>query len=310
MNNKNAFLIISGPTGVGKTDFVNLLAEKMPSEIVNIDVGQFYTPLTIGTAKPEWRNQKIPHHLFDIINEAKNFTVFDYRKLVEEKLLEIWKKNKLPILVGGSGFYIQSLLFPPQKQQKIENKNNIEKNLWQVLYKIDPERAIKIEKNDFYRIERALQIYKSTGKKPSEFLPKYQPLGNYIFIILNRERDDLYKRINERVIEMFSQGWIEEVKKLDDEWHLFLKEKKLIGYDDILKYLNSENCDENLLIETIRQKTRNYAKRQITFFKMLTKKIIKAESQKHQKSSEIDWFDLSKKTPQFYTEEIVKKFKK
>ncbi len=310
MNNKNAFLIITGPTGVGKTDFVDKLVQKLPCEIINIDVGQFYTPLTIGTAKPDWKNQKTPHHLFDIIDEPKNFTVFEYRRLIEIKLNEIYLKNKLPILVGGSGFYIQSLLFPPQKQQKLENINSYAKDCWEQLYKIDRERALKIDKNDFYRINRALQIYNSTGKKPSEFQPEYKPIGNYFLIILDRARNDLYKKINERVIQMINQGWIDEVKNLDNSWHAFLKEKKLIGYDDILRFINSENGDEDLLTDTIKQKTRNYAKRQITFFKMLTKKIMNAEkTEKTKKLINYSWFNLSENDSEIYIQELLKNIK-
>lgn len=309
MQNKKLFLIITGPTGVGKTDLVLELAKKISCEIINIDVGQFYTPLSIGTAKPNWQEEPVPHHLFDIINEPKNFTVHDYRKLVIEKMEKIWNKNKLPILVGGSGFYIQSLLFPPEAPNELNSaKNNIEENLWQKLYEIDPARAKNIDKNDPYRIQRALNIWKSTGLKPSQYVPIYEPPGNFLLIILTREREDLYNRINKRVVEMLNMGWLDEVKSLNSNWKAFLKEKKIIGYNDILLYLES-NGEEEELIKIIQQKVRNYAKRQITFFKMLTKKIANSElnvKKEDLKAKKIIWFDLTLSDLDLYINQLLK----
>jgi len=141
---KNHFVvIITGPTGVGKTDLSLELAGQIDGEIVNIDMGQFYTPLIIGTAKPEWKEEKIPHHFFDIIDEPRDFTVSQYKKLLLEKCQEIWNKNKTPILVGGSGFYIQSLFFPPvQDDQVIETNQSLISSddiNWQKLFEIDPK---------------------------------------------------------------------------------------------------------------------------------------------------------------------------
>ena len=106
-------LIIFGPTAVGKTDFALKVAERVPAEIVNMDVGQLYTPLSIGTAKPNWRSETVPHHLFDYVDKPRNITVVEYRKILLEVLEDIWQRGKLPIIVGGSGFYLKSIFFPP-----------------------------------------------------------------------------------------------------------------------------------------------------------------------------------------------------
>ena len=297
----NSIIIITGSTCVGKTDFAIELAEKVSGEIINIDVGQFYFPLTIGTAKPDWKNETIPHHFFDILDSPKDLTVFEYRQLLIPKLNEIFQKNKTPILVGGSGFYIQSLLFPPTVKNA-PNKFNINENQkidnnWEKLFSIDPKRAEQINKNDVYRIDRALQIWQTTGKLPSDYVPEYNPPSAYSLYILERERSELYQRINKRVYKMFNEGWIDEVRSLKPEWKEYLKKKKIIGYDDIIKFLDSSEesyeHDFEELIRVIAQKVRNYAKRQSTFFKSLEKKILKAEKDAHIKvAKEIKWINI------------------
>ncbi len=275
-------IIIFGPTGVGKTDLAESLAGTIPAEIVNADLGQFYTPLSIGTAKPDWRNSPIAQHLFDIINEPRMITVAEYRDMVMQKLEEIWNRNNIPIIVGGSGFYLQSLFFPPISatiDQSQKNYYGPEAERWNLLYSVDPERALRIHRNDVYRINRALDIFYATGKKPSEQIPRYQPPGSFCFVYVNRDRQDLYNRINQRADIMIKAGWIDEVARLQGtDWELFLKKKKLIGYDDILKYLegNKTKSDYVELLEHITKKTRNYAKRQITFGNQLFEHLEKA----------------------------------
>lgn len=272
-------LILYGPTGVGKTDCALSLAQRIPAEIINADVGQFYVPLTIGTAKPSWKTSTVPHHLFDILDEPRDITVTEYRNLVIPVLNEVWQRGNIPIIVGGSGFYIASLLFPPPSLPKeiVDSTFQDEKNLWEQLFAIDPDRAQQIHPHDTYRITRALDIWYSTGTKPSQYIPTYQPIAPFLLVWLTRDRHELYERINQRVIQMFNQGWLEEVMALrGTEWEKFLLKKKLIGYDDIIQYLRQTNPSQSMedLIATIAQKTRNYAKRQITFWTMLKKKLI------------------------------------
>lgn len=286
-------LIIYGPTAVGKTDIALELAQHIPAEIINMDVGQFYSPLSIGTAKPEWKNHPVPHHLFDIIDAPKNITVVQYNELLIIMLREVWSRGKLPILVGGSGFYLKSILFPPadSAEQKIQideiDDTGIE--IWDQLYAIDPTRAEQLHKNDIYRIKRALAIWQTTGKKPSEQKALYQPPCDYTLIMFTRDRQELYNRIDKRVIQMIDAGWIEEAKALrDTEWENFLKTKKIIGYEEILYFLENSQSQTDLshLITTLQQRTRNYAKRQLTFWTSLEKNLSDSLS-KQEKKSEI-----------------------
>ena len=271
-------IVIYGATAVGKTECAEKLAKEIKGEIINADVGQFYTPLTIGTAKPEWKTSPIPHHLFDILNEPENFTVMDYRVRVIERVKEIFARGNTPIIIGGSGFYLKSLFFPPQASApSLAEKNGYapEAQRWQQLFEVDPERAHQIDKNDLYRINRALDIFFHTGKKASEYKQVSHPIAPFVFLNITRDRSDLYNRINKHTASMLKHGWIEEVQPLlGTKWQQFLLQKKLIGYDDIIDYLKQPGSMMlQQLTDIIAQKTRNYAKRQICFGKLLVKEI-------------------------------------
>ncbi len=278
--NKHPFaLIYTGPTAVGKTSVVDAVAAAIPSEIINADVGQLYRPLTIGTAKPDLDAVTVPHHLFNVLDEPIDFTVSQYRQRVTELVGQIWERKRIPIIVGGSGFYIKSLFFPPightvsvsQEYQHIPREQR-----WQHLRGIDPDRADAIDQRDYYRIERALDIWYGTGVKPSEVKPVFDPPCAFFLTGIMRDRDELYNRIDQRVGQMFADGWIEEVNPLvGTEWEEFLQRKKLIGYADIFQYLAEQQSQRNQeqLITTIQQKTRNYAKRQMTFWRGLQRQI-------------------------------------
>lgn len=230
MNGQLPTVIICGATGVGKTDFSLALAQKVDAEIINADMGQFYAPLTIGTAKPDWRALPSVHHAFDIIDEPKDFTSASYRKLVSSMIHEVHSRGRIPLIVGGSTLYISSLFFPPtSKAASTVLKTTLpDDQLWNYLYRIDPDRAKHIHPRDIYRIKRALTIWETTHKKPSAFRVQFDPVAQpFILIILLRDRDDLYTRINHRVRSMIDQGWIEEVKALiSGPWVPFLLKKK------------------------------------------------------------------------------------
>lgn len=276
---KKSMLIIFGPTGAGKTDCADTIACHIPAEIINMDVGQFYAPLSIGTAKPQWQKSTVPHHFFDIINEPVDYTVVTYRKALQAKLHEIWGRNALPIIVGGSGFYLRSLFFPPCSHKSEVGADDDKESSWEHLDAIDPKRAACIHRNDSYRIERALKIATATGQLPSTYVSAYEPLANYSIIFLTRERTDLYNRINQRVLEMIDQGWEEEVAALlKTPWNAFLKKKKLIGYNELLSYKENPNEPLASTIKSIQQKTRHYAKRQHTFWRKLKKQLQQAQS--------------------------------
>jgi tRNA dimethylallyltransferase len=271
-NNQHFIIALFGPTGVGKSDAAELLAPYLPIEIINMDVGQFYTPLSIGTAKPAWQTSVIPHRLFDIIQEPQSLTVAKYRDLLLTEIKSLWSRGSIPLLVGGSGFYLMSLLYPPEANKSLSEPTGT----WHDLHGLDPERASKIHPKDQYRIKRALAIIQDSGLKPSALKPHFNPIAPFIILDFQRERAELYQRINERTHSMMEQGWMKEVERiLDTPWQSFLERKKLIGYDDIIHYLlkPSQDRDYQKLVQTIQQKTRNYAKRQLTFSRKLFSQI-------------------------------------
>ena len=182
--------------------------------------------------------------------------------------------------------------------------------LWDELNTIDPERAQEIHPQDAYRIKRALAIWHKTGKKPSEFKPIYEPIASYRLLFLTRDRQELYRRINERVNSMIDEGWLDEVQELKGtDWENFLKRKKLIGYDDILNYLDASKPEsKEKLIETIAQKTRNYAKRQLTFWKMLEKKL--APLSKKDLQSILETVNLTDTDIGLYIKRLIKEIEK
>lgn len=272
-------VIIFGPTGVGKSDVAERLAHTLgrPTAIVNLDMGQCYTPLTIGTAKPAWQSSIIPHFLFDIIDEPRNFTVTEYRRILLETLTKLWSQGIVPIIVGGSGFYLKTIFYPPMTQIGQIPEGEEQADLWQKLHAIDPERAADIHPHDTYRLKRAMAIWRATGQKPSLFVPQYQPPADYFLLFLTRDRTELYERINDRVGIMIQSGWIDEVKKLcGTEWEQFLVDKKMIGYDDVLSYVKGSVSLGNM-VQIIQQKTRMYAKRQHTFWRMLERELMQAQ---------------------------------
>jgi len=305
--------IIFGPTGAGKTDLALRIAEHTPAEIVNMDVGQFYTPLSIGTAKPDWHTSPVAHHLFDIINEPKHLTVIEYRNKLHGVLNTIWCNKKLPIIVGGSGFYLKSLFFPP-RMTKIDSSPqeycSSHADLWKSLQIIDPTRAAQIDKNDTYRIKRALKIWHTTGQLPSAYVPLYKPLANYFLVFATREKHDLYTRINDRVIQMIDHGWVDEAKALQGtNWVPFIQAKKIIGYDDILRYLAGNQTEQNLLntIKIIQKRTRNYAKRQHTFWRMLEKKLKGADLKNTKQAIAIESVNLTLVKLHLYIKQLLER---
>lgn len=274
-------IFIYGATGVGKTDLALAIAESIPSEIINMDVGQFYTPLSVGTAKPAWKDFSTPHHLFDIINEPLSVNVNDYRMMLIQKVNEIKQRGNLPIIVGGSAFYLYSALFPLKGSATpcVDSAIHHEGDLWQKLYDVDPERASVIEKSDSYRLMRALDIWENHHKKPTAFVPEYDPFSDYILLNIIRDKEELNNRINQRVVQMLDNGWIEETELLvGSEWEDFIVKKKLIGYNEIISFLKSDRSKQSYenMVYIIQNKTRQYAKRQRTFWKKLERDIANA----------------------------------
>ncbi len=282
--NYNKFVIlVSGPTATGKSDFATQLAEHSNIEIVNADIGSFYTRLTIGTAKPDWQASPIPHHFFDVIDDTSSWTAPQFREKLELLIQEIWQRGNIPVIVGGSAFYIQAFFYKnhtlamPAAELVASLEEQSAADLWEQLNVIDPIRAAKIDPNDQYRLVRALAIWHTQGQKPSDFEQQFNPIAPFYCITLTRDRDELYSMIDQRVQLMMDAGWLQEVRSLLDDgpWTEFLLKKKMIGYDLLAQYLLGYQSEQSLdeIVALIAQRTRNYAKRQITFLKKLQKNI-------------------------------------
>lgn len=277
-------IIISGPTATGKSDIALDIAKRIGNaEIINVDIGSFYSVATVGTAKPDYEKEPIEHHFFDVLDTPVHWTVSDFRKQLAQLLDEIFSRGNVPILVGGSAFYVQAFFYQSADipAPSLELMQRLEAQLPQELYAqlqtIDPVRAQQIYPQDHYRLVRALAIYHTTGKKPSEFAQTFAPLAPFEFITFVRDRQHIYEKINARTPKMFDMGWLEEVQGLQNTvWESFLS-KKLLGYEEMFLYAAGQITKEQAS-GIIAQKTRNYAKRQLLFLKKLQTSI-KADMQ-------------------------------
>jgi tRNA dimethylallyltransferase len=272
--------VIIGPTGVGKTRLAEHLGQHFPCEIINGDLGQLYAPLTIGTAKPDWRNSTIPQHLFDVFDSPQRYCAPEYRTRVENLIPEIKVRGRIPIIVGGSTLYIWSLFFQQKKTEGdheaaltfVDSLNP--SSYWEHLHEIDPKRAQKIHPHDTYRLRRALLQWYGQARKPSSLAPVFNPIDRMVIIHLNKQRSALKEDYATRICGMLESGWFDEVAALQGtDWEDFWRDRKIIGYEDIAAYLKGVIKTSESLLESITQKTVNYAKKQATFWRMLIRKI-------------------------------------
>lgn len=277
--------IIIGPTASGKSALAETIAQHENGEIINADVAQCYVPLTIGTAKPDWRHQPFKSHLFDIFDEPVTYNAVAYRKDV---IAAVHACVGSPIVVGGSLFYVKSLFFPPVDLPTIAatlqppiDYTLATEDLWRLLDKIDPERAHVLHVNDRYRIQRALKIWQQTGQKPSSLQPKLlAPFPTISLIALDPPRDALYAAINKRTQALIDVGWVDEAEALlDTPWEPFVVERGFIGYAELFAWIRSGKKEPLLSVtEIIAQKTRNYARRQGIFMRSF---LAELEQHKH-----------------------------
>jgi tRNA dimethylallyltransferase len=278
MKNKENLFILIGPTAIGKTDLSIKLAQMMKGEIISADSMQIYKYMNIGSAKvTKEEMQGVPHHLIDNVYPDEDFTVANYKNHATTLISNINKKGKLPIIAGGTGLYINSIVYdlqftevPPSEtiRNQLELLSNEE--LHKKLEKVDKISVNKLNVNDRKRVIRALEIYKSTGKTMSEYNKDFRSENqdyNLVMIGLNMDRKRLYDRINHRVDIMINSGLVDEVKGLlGMGYNKNLVSMQGIGYKEIIMYLEEEiSLDES--IELIKQKSRNYAKRQLTWFR-------------------------------------------
>lgn len=275
-------IILTGPTAVGKTDLSIRLAKETNGEIISADSMQVYRTMDIGTAKIKKEEMSgIPHHLIDILDPDEEFNVVLFKKYAKEAIEDITGRGKTPIIVGGTGFYIQAVLYDIDFEEndddmsyryKLEaiakEKGNI--HLHNMLDKIDHEAALKIHPNNIRRVIRALEFYDKTGKKISEHnereAARKSPY-NFEYFVLNDERSKLYDRIDKRVDVMIKEGLLDEVKGLLDKGYTRdLVSMQGLGYKEIIDYLNGAvTIDE--AVYTLKRDTRHFAKRQLTWAK-------------------------------------------
>lgn len=276
-------LIICGPTAVGKSSLGIKCALKFDGEIISADCEQIYKGLDIASAKVSKLEQNmVKHHLIDICNPQDNFSVAEFREKSTKIINELYAKNKLPIVVGGTGLYIKSLLYPldfgnSQKDEKIRAKYQLlakqygNEYIFDLLRQVDKQSCEKLHPNDIKRVIRALEIYELTGKPKSAQTLKCESEYDYKLIFLNDDRVSLYEHINKRVDDMFAGGLKQEVENLLSQG--LTKDSQCmqgIGYKEFFDYFDNKITYEQL-IENIKQNSRNYAKRQITWFKHMQK---------------------------------------
>ena len=275
----NQLVTIIGPTAIGKTGLAIKIAEFYKTEIVSADSRQFYRELNIGTAKPSSSElSKIKHHLINNKSIQEQYNINDFEKDAIESINSIFKKNKVAVLVGGSGLFINSVLYGldeiPEIDENIRNSLYSDmdssgiKTLQEKLKLLDPNSYENIDIDNPRRLIRALEVTIGSGKPYSSFLKKTKKTRNFnvITIGLNQDRAELYEKINTRVDNMIKGGLIDEVKGLYELKNL--KTLNTIGYSEVFKYID-EIYSKDECINEIKKNTRRYAKRQLTWFKSI-----------------------------------------
>ena len=278
---KPKIIVICGPTASGKTALSIELAKKINGEIVSCDSMQIYEDMDIGTAKPSADEmQGIKHYLIGNVRPDERYSVAEYKKDAENAIKEILAKGKTPIVVGGTGLYVNSLIYGIEyneikvdeayraELEEIAQKEGLSK-LYELAQNIDAKAMEKISVNDKKRIMRVLEIYKATGKTKTEQeieSRKNEVKYDYKVFTINMDREILYDRINRRVDLMIEQGLISEVKNILGKYKELPTAMQGLGYKEVVEYLNGD-CTKEEMIEKIKMETRRYAKRQLTWFR-------------------------------------------
>ena len=279
---KKPLIILTGPTAVGKTKASIDLAKALNGEIISADSMQVYKYMDIGSAKirPE-EMQGVPHYLVDVLEPDEEFHVVRFQQMAKQAMQEIYDKGKVPIVVGGTGFYIQALLYDIDFTESNEDniyrsqleqiaKEQGAQHLHDLLREVDPESADAIHANNVKRVIRALEFYKQTGEKISQHneteRAKESPY-DFCYFVLTDQRQHLYDRIDQRVDQMLQEGLVAEVEALKNKGYTKdMVSMQGLGYKEVVEYLE-ETLTKEEMIEKIKQESRRYAKRQITWFK-------------------------------------------
>jgi len=288
MKSSQVLIVVGGPTASGKSDLAMNLAQKFKGELICSDSMQVYRNLDIGTAKPTLKEQQlVPHHQIDIIDPNENYSAGKYEKDTTQIIRKIHSRGHLPILVGGTGLYYRALMYGiskiPEIPELIKNKVSYlqlkfgTRYCWEQLHRIDPQSASNIHPNDTARIIRSLEVFFYTGFSITKFQKEHpftKARYKFLAVALEWERNLLYERINKRTQNMLKAGWIEEVEKLLKYYPKDSKPFQSIGYREIIQHLSGK-LEFNQMLKTIQQRTRRFAKRQMTWYK---------------KESKIEWF--------------------
>ncbi|MBQ9886012.1 MAG: tRNA (adenosine(37)-N6)-dimethylallyltransferase MiaA [Lachnospiraceae bacterium] len=302
---KKPLVVLTGPTAVGKTDLSIMLAKKINGEIISADSMQVYKYMDIGSAKimPD-EMQGVKHYLVDELYPDEEFNIYRFKQMADGALEQIYANGHIPIVTGGTGFYIQALLYDidfteneadtgyRQQLEKLALEKGAE-YLHSMLMQCDTEAAAAIHPNNTKRVVRALEYYRLTGQKISEHneteKSKESPY-NFAYVVLNRERKVLYERIEKRIDIMLKKGLVDEVKRLKDMGYTRdMVSMQGLGYKEILDYLNGQiTLDEAEYI--LKRDTRHFAKRQLTWFR---------------REKDVCWFDMDDKTDEQILNEIL-----
>ena len=277
-----ALVILTGPTAVGKTDLSIALAKRICGEIISADSMQVYRHMDIGSAKIRHKQMNgVPHHLIDILEPSQEFNVVSFQQLAKQAMDGIYERGHIPIVTGGTGFYIQALLYDidfTDNDEDTELRKNLEEIartqgsgvLYERLKQIDPESCEIIHANNIKRVIRAIEFYEKTGTKISAHNQAQRQNNspyNSAYFVLNDDREKLYGRIEDRVDAMIEQGLVEEVRRLADMGCTSnMVSMQGLGYKEILEYLDG-NITLEEAVYLIKRDTRHFAKRQLTWFR-------------------------------------------
>lgn len=293
MNKK--VLVIVGPTGAGKTNLAIQIAKKYHGGLISADSRQIYKELDIGTAKSKdgFERAKVEIFLIDLISPRQSFNVAKYKELAYQKIDELLSQNKLPIIVGGTGFYVEALVknctYPPKADRTVQNKLSklTEEQLLKKLQEVDPQTALKIDPKNKRRLVRALEVYESTGMPLSKFGKKAN-VAKYEFLILGIDinREELYQKIDQRVDKMIEDGLVNETKKLYKKYGR-VESLNTIGYKEIIGYLDGNISLEDA-VQKIKFNTHAYARRQMTWFRK-NKEIVWIKNHKEAEKEILQW---------------------
>lgn len=288
---KNRIIAVAGPTAAGKTEFAIQIAKALDGEVVSCDSMQLYKYMDIGSAKPTPEQMaEVPHHLVDMIDPRDDFSVAKYQKLAKEAISDIFARGKQPVICGGTGLYLESLIYDLDFAAEPEGEHAREKYyeiaeqegpevLYSLLQEKDPESAARIHPNNIKRVVRALEAF-DNGKPIDDINTAPEKTKDYdvTLIGITRDREELYDRINRRVDQLMEMGLLDEVKSLVGMGLTFDDiSMKGIGYKEIIGYLNGE-YDLDEAVRLIKRNTRHFAKRQMTWFR---------------RYDDLEWFNVS-----------------